>query len=99
MVEVRCQQRLFPLERVEMFRLARRLNMSGAPVAAGDVFLVDERFEPRNRVRRDVEELPRARAPITVDQRLRIDLEAGEHLSAVSRARAAADPVAFEHQY
>ena len=49
--------------------------------------------------RGDVEELPRLRFAKTIDERRRIELETGEHLAAVARARAGADAVAFEHQH
>jgi hypothetical protein len=99
MVEHPCEQRLLVLQRLEVFRLRRRLNVSRAGVPAVDRFFGDDRFEPRHRLAGDVEELPRRHLAKTIDQRGRIELETGEHLTPVARARAGADTVAFEHQY
>ena len=87
-VEHAREQRLLVLQRLEVLRLGRRLNVSRAGVPAVDRFLRDDRFEPRHRLAGDIEELPRLRLAKTIDQRRRIELEAGENLAAVARARA-----------
>ena len=97
-VEHTGEQRLLVLQRLEVLRLRRRLNVPRAGVAAVDRFFRDDRFEPRHRLAGDVEELPRTRLAKTIDERRRIEFETGENLAAVARARAGADAVAFEHQ-
>jgi len=97
-VEHTREQRLLVLQRREMLRLCRRLNVSGAGISAVDRLFRDNRFETRHRLTGDVEELPRIRLAKTIDERRRIELETGENLAAVARARAGADAVAVEHQ-
>ena len=60
---------------------------------------VQQRFERRYRGQRQVEELPGSRLAEPRDERRRIELEAGEHLSAVSRAGAPAGALALEHEH
>ncbi len=98
-VEHTREQRLLVLQRLEMLRLRRRLNVSRAGIPAVDRLFRDDRFEPRHRLAGDVEELPRLRLAKTIDERRRIELETGDNLAAVARARAGADAVAFEHQH
>src|SRR5439155_24846158 len=59
-------------------------------------FLRDERLETIDRGSTDVEQLARARFAEPPDARGRIELESGEHLPAVPRARAPADLLALQ---
>ncbi len=98
MVEHAREERLLVLESLEVLRLARRLNVPGAGVAAVDPLLSQDRLEPRHRLGPDLVQLPRFRFAEAMNERFWIQLEAGQHLTTVARAGARAHPVALEHE-
>src|SRR5206468_10589280 len=83
----------------EVRRLPGRDDMTGALVLAVDRFLRDQRFEPVDRVARDVEQLAGAAFAVAPDEHGRIDSEAGQYLAAVARARAERDVLALERDH
>src|SRR5262249_33686609 len=96
MVEHACQGLLLVAKRVEMRRLPRRLQVAAVLVLAVDRFFRDERLEPIDGGVADAEELARARLAESRHESRRIQLQPGEHLPAVARARAPADVLALE---
>ena len=99
MIEDTGEQRLLLAEAVEVPGLPRRPDVAAAFVLAVDRFLRDERFQFGDGVRCDVEQLPGARLPEFRDERGGLELEPGQHVSAVARTGAPADLFAFDNQH
>src|SRR5439155_20944269 len=93
------EQGLVRLQRREVLRLRRRLNVPRARVIAVDSFFQNDPLEPGHRLARDVEQLPRSCLAKTINQRGRIERETRQDLSAVARARAGADAVSLEYEH
>ena len=97
MIEHPGQQRLFVAKLNEVRGFPGRLDVSGALVLAVDRFVMQERLEERHRRQRKIEQLSGAGFAVACHERRRIELEARENLSAVSRAGSPAGALALEH--
>src|SRR4029078_9861674 len=81
-----------------MRRLPRRLDVADPLVLAVDALVRDDRLESIDRIARRVERRARARVTVALDERGRIELETGQHLAAVARARPPADILALDDE-
>ena len=99
MLKHSSEQRLLVAKGLEMRPLPGGLDVSDPLVVAVNRRFRDQRLEAIERFARDFEQRPGTTLAISRDQRPGIELEACEHLAAVPRARAPADPLAFDHQH
>ena len=97
MIEHLSDQGLLLLKCLEMRRLAGSLNVARARVVAVDALARNQPLERPDRLDRGVEELARARFAESGDERCRIQLQPGEHLTCIARACAPARSLLFDH--
>ncbi len=93
------EQRLFLAKRREVRRLGGSLQMSRAFESAFDALISDQRLERRDGVARDLKQRAGARLAVPRDERGRIDLQPGQHLSGVAGAGARTYLPALEHHH
>src|SRR5262245_17153466 len=99
MVEDPFENGLLAAQLLEVAGNRGSLNVTHALVLTLDAFVADQLFKPSDRPISSVKKLPGATSPVLPDQRGRIELETGQHLTRVARARARPDVFALDHQH